>query len=150
MVAIFLSLLLAGKTPVINGDGRQTRDYVYVGDVVAANMAALQSSFVGPVNIGTGVETDVLQIFRALREAVGSSIEARHGPAKPGEQRRSCLDVRRAAEVLGWRPKTALPDGLRRTGIGLVVVSHRPETVGAVDRIVRLGSAPERIARHAA
>jgi UDP-glucose 4-epimerase len=57
----------------------------------------------------------VVQIFRSLREAVGSSIEARHGPAKPGEQRRSCLDVRRAAEVLGWRPKTALPDGLRRT-----------------------------------
>ena len=115
VVAIFLTLLLAGKAPVINGDGGQTRDYVYVGDVVAANVAALESSFVGPINIGTGVETDVVQIFRSLRLAVGSSIEARHGPAKPGEQRRSSLDARRAAEVLGWRPQTALAEGLGRT-----------------------------------
>jgi UDP-glucose 4-epimerase len=115
VVAIFLSLLLGGKTPVINGDGGQTRDYVYVADVVAANVAALESSFVGPVNIGTGVETDVVQIFRHLRDAVGSSIEATHGPAKPGEQRRSCLDARRAGEVLGWRPQMVLGDGLRRT-----------------------------------
>lgn len=115
VVAIFLSLLLAGKNPVINGDGRQTRDYVYVGDVVAANVAALESSFVGPINIGTGVETDVVQIFQSLRDAVGSSIDARHGPAKPGEQRRSCLDARRAVEVLGWRPQMALAEGLRRT-----------------------------------
>jgi UDP-glucose 4-epimerase len=115
VVAIFLSLLLGGKTPVINGDGGQTRDYVYVGDVVAANLAALESSFVGAVNIGTGIETDVVQIFRHLRDAVDSSIEAAHGPAKPGEQRRSCLDARRAGEVLGWRPQMVLGDGLRRT-----------------------------------
>jgi UDP-glucose 4-epimerase len=113
VVAIFLSLLLGRKTPVINGDGGQTRDYVYV----AANVAALESSFVGPVNIGTGVETDVVQIFRHLRDAVGSSIEATHGPAKPGEQRRSCLDARRAGEVLGWRPQMILADGLRRTAV---------------------------------
>jgi UDP-glucose 4-epimerase len=115
VVAIFLSWLLAGKTPVINGDGGQTRDYVYVGDVVAANVAALDSNFIGPINIGTGVETDVVQIFRSLREALGSSIDARHGPAKPGEQRRSCLEARRAAEVLDWRPQITLADGLRRT-----------------------------------
>jgi UDP-glucose 4-epimerase len=115
VVAIFLSLLLTGKTPVINGDGGQTRDYVYVGDVVAANAAALDSPFVGAVNIGTGVETDVVTIFEHLRRAVGSQIEAVHGPAKPGEQRRSCLDARLAAQVLGWRPQTALADGLRRT-----------------------------------
>jgi UDP-glucose 4-epimerase len=117
VVAIFLSLLLGGKTPVINGDGGQTRDYVYVGDVVAANLAALESSFVGAVNIGTGIETDVVQIFRHLRDAVDSSIEAAHGPAKPGEQRRSCLDARRAGEVLGWRPQMILADGLRRTAV---------------------------------
>lgn len=115
VVAIFLSLLLTGKTPVINGDGGQTRDYVYVGDVVAANAAALDSPFVGAVNIGTGVETDVVTIFEHLRRAVGSQIEAVHGPAKPGEQRRSCLDAGLAAQVLGWRPQTALADGLRRT-----------------------------------
>ena len=115
VVAIFLSLLLSGKTPVINGDGKQTRDYVYVGDVVRANVAALDSSFVGAINIGTGVETDVVTIFQHLRRAVGSSVEAVHGPAKAGEQRRSCLDARLAARALGWRPQTELADGLRRT-----------------------------------
>ena len=115
VVAIFLSLLLTGKTPVINGDGGQTRDYVYVGDVVAANVAALDSTFVGPVNIGTGVETDVVTIFQHLRQAVGSPIEAQHGPAKPGEQRRSCVDAAWAAQVLHWRPQMILEEGLRRT-----------------------------------
>jgi UDP-glucose 4-epimerase len=117
VVAIFLSLLLSGKTPVINGDGRQTRDYVYVGDVVAANVAALESSFIGQINIGTGIETDVVTIFKHLRDAVGSQVDAQHGPAKTGEQRRSCLDATRAAEILGWRPQMALPEGLRRTAV---------------------------------
>jgi UDP-glucose 4-epimerase len=115
VVAIFLSLLLAGKTPLINGDGKQTRDYVYVGDVVAANVAALESPYVGQINIGTGVETDVATIFEHLRKAVGSQVKAQHGPAKTGEQRRSCLDTRRAADILGWRPQVALADGLKRT-----------------------------------
>ena len=115
VVAIFLTLLLAGKTPVINGDGGQTRDYVYVGDVVAANVNAVSSSFVGAINIGTGVETDVISLFQHLRRAVGSEIQAVHGPAKTGEQRRSSLDARRATVVLGWRPRMALADGLQRT-----------------------------------
>jgi UDP-glucose 4-epimerase len=112
-----LSLLLSGKTPVINGDGRQTRDYVYVGDVVAANVAALESSFVGQINIGTGIETDVLTIFKHLRDAVDSQVDAQHGPAKTGEQRRSCLDATRAAEILGWRAQMPLAEGLRRTAV---------------------------------
>jgi UDP-glucose 4-epimerase len=124
VVAIFLSLLLAGKTPVINGDGRQTRDYVYVGDVVAANMAVLQSSFVGPINIGTGMETDVVTIFQHLRDAVGSPIEAQHGPPKAGEQRRSCLETSRAAQILGWRYQMPLKDGLRQTA------AHYRKTAG--------------------
>jgi UDP-glucose 4-epimerase len=115
VVAIFLSILLAGQTPTINGDGRQTRDYVYVGDVVAANVAALESSFIGAINIGTGVETDVVTIFQHLRDALGSATEAQHGPAKPGEQRRSCLDTRLAGKVLGWRAQVTLAEGLRRT-----------------------------------
>lgn len=115
VVAIFLSLLLSKKTPIINGDGRQTRDYVYVGDVVAANLAALDAPFIGPINIGTGVETDVVTIYKHLKEAVGSRIEAQHGPAKTGEQRRSCLDNRRAGEILGWRPQVALQQGLQNT-----------------------------------
>ena len=115
VVAIFLSMLLSGKTPLINGDGKQTRDYVFVGDVVAANVAALESPYIGQINIGTGVETDVVAIYDHLRQAVGSSTQAQHGPAKPGEQRRSCLDNRHAGAVLGWRPQVALADGLRRT-----------------------------------
>lgn len=114
VVAIFLSLLLGGKSPVINGDGKQTRDYVYVDDVVAANVAAMDSPFVGPINIGTGVETDVVTLYRFLRDAVGSDLKAEHGPPKAGEQRRSCLDSRRAAEVLGWRPQVALREGLEK------------------------------------
>jgi UDP-glucose 4-epimerase len=115
VVAIFVTALLAGKAPVINGDGRQTRDYVYVGDVVAANLAALECPYVGPVNIGTGVETDVVEIFDQLRSAAGQTVEAVHGPAKVGEQRRSSLDTRLASQVLGWKPEVALADGLRRT-----------------------------------
>jgi UDP-glucose 4-epimerase len=115
VVAIFLALLLTGKSPMINGDGKQTRDYVYVGDVVAANVAALESDFVGPLNIGTGIETDVVTIYDHLRAAVGSELRAQHGPAKAGEQRRSCIDHRRAGEILGWRPQVPLPDGLQRT-----------------------------------
>jgi UDP-glucose 4-epimerase len=115
VVAIFIAQLLAGKSPVINGDGKQTRDYVFVGDVVNANLAALESDFVGPVNIGTGEETDVVTICRLLREGTASTAEARHGPAKAGEQRRSCLDAALAAEILGWRPQVLLQEGLKET-----------------------------------
>ena len=115
VVAIFISQLLAGRTPVINGDGRQTRDYVFVGDVVAANAAALESDFVGAVNIGTGRETDVVTLYGLLRDGVGRGLEAQHGPAKPGEQRRSCLDTALAAKVLNWRPATELKNGLEQT-----------------------------------
>jgi UDP-glucose 4-epimerase len=82
---------------------------------VAANIAALDAQFVGEVNIGTGVETNVLEIFRHLREALGSTTEAQHGPAKPGEQRRSCINAERALRVLGWHPQVPLVEGLRRT-----------------------------------
>ena len=112
VVAIFISQFLAGKKPVINGDGKQTRDYVFVGDVVRANIAALDSDFIGAVNIGTGKETDVVTLCELLREGVGSEVKAVHGPAKPGEQRRSCLETSLASEVLGWRPEVALKEGL--------------------------------------
>jgi UDP-glucose 4-epimerase len=114
-VAIFISQLLAGKNPVINGDGKQTRDYVFVGDVVRANLAALDNDFIGPVNIGTGIETDVVTICRLLREGSGSRIEALHGPAKLGEQRRSSLDIALAAQVLDWKPEVDLQAGLEKT-----------------------------------
>jgi UDP-glucose 4-epimerase len=115
VVAIFISQLLAGQSPVINGDGKQTRDYVFVGDVVNANVAALESDFVGAVNIGTGQETDVVAICQLLREGTASAVGARHGPAKIGEQRRSCLDATLAGQILDWRPLTPLQEGLQQT-----------------------------------
>jgi UDP-glucose 4-epimerase len=115
VVAIFISQLLAGKSPVINGDGKQTRDYVFVGDVVRANVAALDAGYTGAVNIGTGKETDVVTICKLLRDGVGSPVEAVHGPAKLGEQRRSCLETTLARQVLGWRPEVGLKEGLEQT-----------------------------------
>ena len=116
VVAIFAHRLLRGEEAVINGDGRQTRDYVYVGDVAAANGRAIEcAEITGALNVGTGVETDVIELFERLRVAAGVSAAPRHGPPKPGEQRRSAIDPRRAAERLGWRPTVALADGLRLT-----------------------------------
>ncbi len=115
VIAIFISQLLAGKSPTINGDGQQTRDYVFVGDVVKANLAALETNYVGPVNIGTGVETDVVAICNELRRGIAIQVEAVHGEAKPGEQRRSCLDASLAGKVLGWKPEVSLQAGLAKT-----------------------------------
>ena len=115
MVAIFSGKMLRGEVVTVNGDGRQTRDYVYVGDVARANLLALERECASAVNIGTGVETDVNTLARQLLAATGSRSEVHHGPAKPGEQRRSVIDCRRAAERLGWRPEVSLADGLGRT-----------------------------------
>ena len=115
VIAIFTDRLLRGEPCVINGDGLQTRDYVYVGDVAEAALRALERPQVtGPINIGTGVETTVVGLFEALRAAFGHG-ESHHGPARPGEQRRSLLDASRAREVLGWTPRVGLDEGLRRT-----------------------------------
>jgi len=115
VVAIFTEKLLRGEQPVINGDGTQTRDYVYVADLVRANLAALQEDFTGAVNLGTGIETDVNALFRLLVPLCGSTAAERHGPAKVGEQRRSVIDNALAQRVLGWRPEVTLETGLRQT-----------------------------------
>ncbi|MBI4611371.1 MAG: NAD-dependent epimerase/dehydratase family protein [Candidatus Rokubacteria bacterium] len=116
VVAIFTYRLLRGEPAIVNGDGEQTRDYVYVGDVVEANLRALeQPEAAGVLNIGTGVETSVVQLFRSLQAAAGGRGEARHGPPKAGEQRRSVLDITLAKRLLGWTPRVTLEEGLRRT-----------------------------------
>ena len=115
VVAIFIDKFLDGVQPVINGDGLQTRDFVYVGDVVAANLRALDYPQAGLFNIGTGKETDILTVYLLLQEFTGSPLGPAHGPAKPGEQRRSVLNCALAQELLSWTPRVSLPEGLRRT-----------------------------------
>lgn len=120
VIAIFCGKAASGGTPVIYGDGTQTRDFVFVGDVVDANLRAASapvgSQAGGPFNVGTGEETTVLELLDALRElAPGQALEPRFEPGRPGEVARSCLEVSRAREGLGWAPATSLSDGLRRT-----------------------------------
>ncbi len=115
VVAIFTSRLLAGEQPIINGDGKQTRDYVYVGDVVRANVAALNYAHSDYFNIGTGVETDVNELFGHLNKITGNRAQEQHGEAKPGEQMRSVLDWSKAKRLLGWEPQMKLSDGLTET-----------------------------------
>jgi UDP-glucose 4-epimerase len=115
VVAIFCTRLLRGQTAVINGDGEQTRDYVYVGDVVRANVEALTRGEGMGINIGTGFETDVNTLFRTLRDLSGSRQEEIHGPAMAGEQKRSVIENRLAYDELGWYPNVSLDDGLALT-----------------------------------
>jgi UDP-glucose 4-epimerase len=115
VVAIFCERFLRGQTAIVNGDGEQTRDYVYVGDVVRANLASLERGVGCSINIATGIETNVNTIFRTLRDLSGSSQEEIHGPPMPGEQRRSCLENLLALEELGWYPEISLEEGLART-----------------------------------
>lgn len=115
VVAIFIGRLLKGKEPVINGDGEQTRDYVYVDDVVEANISATRSETEGSFNIGTGIETSVNKILSNLIDITKVDIKGMHGPPKKGEQRISVLDCSKAIKSLGWKPKVTLEDGLRRT-----------------------------------
>jgi UDP-glucose 4-epimerase len=114
VVAIFALRLLSGDPPVINGDGTQTRDYVHVRDLVRANLAAIDGT-PGIYNIGTGIETDVNALYRMLAVACGASGDAVHGPAKPGEQRRSALDPTHTRERLGWSAEISFADGVQNT-----------------------------------
>jgi UDP-glucose 4-epimerase len=116
VVAIFCGRVLDAKPVTIYGDGKQTRDYVYVGDVVKANLAALGAKASGiAINIGTGVETDVNQLHAALASAAGVSTPPEYAAARPGEQLRSVISPARAARELGWRPTMELRAGLAET-----------------------------------
>jgi UDP-glucose 4-epimerase len=117
VIAIFCGKLMEGGHPRIYGDGRQTRDYVYVGDVVSANLAAADNPGVGGhVNIGTGRETSVLDLVQILQqEGHRDDFEPEFAEARMGEIERSCLDVSRAGELLGWQAATSLAEGMRAT-----------------------------------
>jgi len=115
VVAIFTSKMLKGEQPVINGDGFQTRDYTFVGDVVRANVLALSYEKSDVFNIGTGIETDVNTLFHKLKQLTSANCDEFHGPAKPGEQRRSVISYEKIYKTLGWKPMTSLDEGLRLT-----------------------------------
>jgi UDP-glucose 4-epimerase len=115
VIAIFADRLLDGQPVTINGSGAQTRDYVFVGDVVAANLAATDLDDGGAFNVGTGVETSVNDLYTMLAAELGTSLEAAHGPAKVGEQMRSVLDGSRLRQRAGLKEPVTLREGLGET-----------------------------------
>lgn len=115
VIAIFCGKLIDGGQPTVYGDGLQTRDYVYVGDVVEANLAAAAIDMSGAYNIGTGRQTTVLELVEALAVLAGRCFEAQHAPERLGEVRHIALECARAANDLGWHAKVGLAEGLRTT-----------------------------------
>jgi UDP-glucose 4-epimerase len=114
VVAIFAELLFEGKRPTIFGDGSKTRDYVYVGDIVRANLMAMEKGIDGTFNLGTGRRVTDRQVFEVVRDAVGAKVEAVHGPLRKGEVAHISLDATRAAKVLGWTPEFSFEDGVKQ------------------------------------
>ena len=115
VVAIFAQRLLRGEPITINGPGTQTRDYVFVKDVVAAFMAALEKEATDIYNVGTGVETNVNQLFHHINRLTEAGADEIHGPAKAGEQQRSVLDISHTSDALGWMPAVDVATGLEKT-----------------------------------
>jgi len=115
VVSIFAGKLLSRERPVIFGDGSQTRDYVYVDDVVDAFMRSVDKGGGLLMNIGTGVETSVQQLFDVMARLTGFKQDARYDPPRPGELQRNALDPSRAGIHLGWQPWTNLDEGIART-----------------------------------
>ncbi len=115
VVAIFSQKMLANEQTVINGNGKQTRDFVYVKDVAEANLSALKGDVSGEINIATGLETTVNELFRVTNNIVGGEMEEVHGPSMKGEQLRSVLNWSLAKKTLNWEPRVNLEDGLRET-----------------------------------
>jgi UDP-glucose 4-epimerase len=133
VVAIFTRQLLSGQPARINGDGTQTRDFVYVGDVAEANARALASDAVGSFNVGTGVETDINRLFLLLKRLTSSQQSEQHGPPMPGEQRRSVVDAHKITQEMGWRPLTPLEAGLEST-VAYFRERHAGEAAAPVTR----------------
>jgi UDP-glucose 4-epimerase len=115
VVAIFTTKLLANEQPVINGSGKQTRDYVYVGDVVKANLITLNDDVCDIYNVGTGKETDVNVLFSKLNNLIGSNKEEKYGPPAPGEQMRSVISSEKLFKKFNWKPSVLLDNGLKET-----------------------------------
>lgn len=115
VVSVFAPRALAGKGVTVYGDGKQTRDFVFVRDVVAANMLAMKPGVKGTYHVGTGIETGVNALYRLICRAAGTKPCAAYAPGKPGEVRRSALDCAKIRKELGWKPSVTLEEGLRIT-----------------------------------
>jgi UDP-glucose 4-epimerase len=115
VIAIFCQNMRDGLAPEIHWDGKQTRDFVYVGDCARANLLALEDRARGAYNVGSGVGTSINELFRMLLLVVGRDVKPRHGPRRPGDARHSCLDCSRIERELGWRAEVSLREGLQRT-----------------------------------
>ncbi|RPH81899.1 MAG: NAD-dependent epimerase/dehydratase family protein [Nitrospiraceae bacterium] len=115
VVAIFIQKLLNNEQAIVNGNGRQTRDFVYVEDVVEANLAVMGQEIQGTYNVGTGEETSINDLLRILVRHTNSTCKEVHGPAKNGEQARSVIDSSKLRQELSWEPRTELGEGLKRT-----------------------------------
>ncbi len=115
VVAIWSDRILKGEQPIINGDGEQTRDFVYVGDVVRANLLALADSQAKVYNVSTAKETRVKDLFELIRNNFNKPVKASQGNARAGELRRSCLSFDRIKKDFGWQPEVALDEGIKRT-----------------------------------
>ena len=115
VVAIFCNKMLKGEKPFINGDGKQTRDYTFVSDVVKANLLALKLDKSAIYNVGTSIESDVNKLFYELRNHLNPSCPEQHAPAKAGEQQRSVISFKKIEQELGWHPTVQLDEGLRLT-----------------------------------
>lgn len=115
VIGIFTQKMLAGDRPVIYGDGDQTRDFVYVDDVVEANIRAMRPDAHGVFNIGTASETSINRVAELVRKATGAGAQLTHGPANPGEERHSALDWTAAKNGLKWRPRVRVEEGIKRT-----------------------------------
>jgi UDP-glucose 4-epimerase len=124
VVAIFIQKMLRGEQAVVNGNGRQTRDFVFVEDVVDASLMAMGLDVEGVYNVGTGIETSINDLFRIVVELTKVEFKEIHGPAKRGEQARSVIDSTKLHHDLGWESRVNLREGLRRT------VEHFREQLG--------------------
>jgi len=115
VIAIFCSQFFSNKQPIINGDGFQTRDFVYVFDVVKAILSAMDSEKTGVFNVGTAKETNINDIFLMIKKSTGSVLEEAHRPSEKGEQQRSCLDYSKIKSELNWMPEYDLKTGIEKT-----------------------------------
>ncbi len=115
VIAIFFDRVFLGKDLIINGDGQQTRDYVFIKDAIKANLLALEKDKTGIFNIGTAQETSVNDIFQKINHITDKGLKSIYCSAQPGEERRSCLDFSKAQKELGWNPEYKLEQGLKET-----------------------------------